>query len=205
MSFAQITDHVERAQESNLSQFRGLPGTGPTELSVWDALIKALVRQVQFAEDALWAVWLARVVDNATGWTLDKFGKLVGQPRGGLADEDYQRYIKARIATNRSKGTLPDLLTIARLILDDPTATVRALWQTPSEIHGPAALVVRIVGAPVTVEISDILIAFLRPAAAAGVRVILEYSSETPAATTFKWDTANRGWDRSMAFWDAKD
>lgn len=196
MATSQITDHVERSLAANLSQFRGKPA--------WTGLITSIVRQVQEVEDAAWAVLVARVLANATGWTLDKIGKLVGQERQGMVDDDYRRYISARIATNRSKGGIRDLITISRLILNDDDAVVRAIWQTPTAHHTPATVVVRIEEISVATSLADILIDFLRQAVLGGVRVILEYTSET-WGSTFRWDAPSRGWDSGATFLDAKD
>lgn len=163
-----------------------------------EKLLAALIEPVQSVEDALWQLLTARTIDTAIGEQLNVIGRVVGQPRNGLVDDDYRRYIRARIATSRSDGTANDVITVARLVLNETNARF--------ELHnqGVAAYVLRVRLVAVDDEIADIMIAFLRQATAAGVRVILESSSAAPN-TTFKWDTPGRGWDSGAPFVDARD
>lgn len=156
-----------------------------------------LTNQVQTLEDVFWSVYVNQRLDNAFGVVLDTIGKLVGQPRNGLEDDDYRRYIRARISTNKSRGTIEDVIKVARLILDDANAVIVI------DNQGQGTYVVRVTTVAVEDPLADILISFLKSATSAGVRIILESSTAVPG-TTFKWDTAGRGWD-SVPFLDARD
>src|SRR5690606_25505389 len=109
-----MTNHVAKALTRVLAQFKDKPN--------YRAVLTALVEPAQSVEDALQQLLLDRAVNTAIGVQLDALGKIVKQPRAGLGDEDYRRYVRARIATNRSKGTIADLLTIASLIVFDDAA-----------------------------------------------------------------------------------
>lgn len=109
----QITDHEGEAEARLPFQFKDKPK--------FLALLSVLTTPFQSLEDALWSLFVV-TIDDAVGDALDKIGKIVGQPRTSLVDDTYRRYIKARIATNRSKGTIHDLIVIARLILDAETS-----------------------------------------------------------------------------------
>jgi len=143
------------------------------------ALLTVLATPAQSLEQALYDLATKRSVYTATGATLDALGALIDQPRNGLGDSDYQRYILARVSTNESDGTAEDLITIAKLILNDAADTV-----TVQNI-GAAAAIVRITGDATTDTIAGILIAFLREAIAGGVKVTLEAAPDVDTALFF--------------------
>ena len=132
-------------------------------------LLTVLVEPVQDVENAFTQILLERTVDTALGAQLDVVGAIVGQPRAGVSDDElYRRYIRARIATNKSRGTVNDLLKVARLVVNDETASLVI------DLQGTAALVLGVYGPETPDDVADILIAFLQQAVAAGVRIILE-------------------------------
>lgn len=79
------------------------------ELSLWQdsdkprlmAALSAFAAGAQLAENTSWAVIAGGSVrEAAEGETLDRWGELVGEERGGLGHEDYQRFIGLRIRVN---------------------------------------------------------------------------------------------------------
>lgn len=152
-------DHVEVALRRLPEQFKA-----KTRIA---NLLRALVGPFQSLEDALWQLIEERSVDTAIGIQLDQLGHIVGQERGGLSDADYRRYIRARIMTNRSRGSVEDLIRIANLVLAEDDATIEIDSQ-----RGTA--VVRIRGVDTTDAVATIVLAFLEDGAAGGVRVVLE-------------------------------
>ncbi len=155
------------------------------------AFVTALCGPAQRIEDALYQLLTERYLDAAIGVQLDVLGKIVGQVRNGLSDEDYKRYLRARVKVNRSSGITDHLLTIARLIVDDVDAS---LVFEPSY---PAAGIMHVSGIPFDSAIAAVLIEFLRSAAADGVRIILEWSTVDPEDTFF-WDTTD--WDDGLVW-----
>lgn len=147
-------------------QFRGKPNIA--------ALLMTLAEPACSLEDALQALLTQRTLDTATGAQLDRLGVITGQPRNGLGDDTYRRYLRARITVNRSGGVVEDLLSISRQVLDDPDVHVRA------EDQGIAALEVYLEDAEPPTGAADVLISFLRVAVAAGVRVLLRALTDTP-------------------------
>lgn len=162
-----ITNHVDRALARLRSQYQGKPKI--------EAFVTALLEPIQDLEDALWTLYVGRILDTATFAQLDAIGYIVGEPRLGRIDDDYRRFIRARIKTNRSNGLHEELLAITRLVLDDETAELELVPQHP------ASLLLRITGTIITDEVAEILLDFLRDSVAAGVRLILEY---IPSADT---------------------
>lgn len=153
------------------------------------ALITLWCGPIQAFEDVMYQVLTERTVDIAIGVQLDMLGVIVGQPRGGLSDDDYRRYIRARIRVNRSNGTINQILAIVRLIVNNSTAVIHF---DPSY---PAAAIIRVAGIAFDSAIAAALIFFLRDAAAGGVRLVLEWSTVAPEDTFF-WDTTN--WDSGL-------
>jgi hypothetical protein len=147
-----------------------------------EQLIAVYMAPMQRLENTCIDMLTKRSVDTAEGVQLDVLGRIVGQSRLGLSDTDYRRYIRARIATNRSTGKQEELINIARLILNDSTI--------PLVIHreGTATVIVDLTGAQLTVSLANTLITFLRLAVAAGVRLILRYTL-SPTADTFRLDS----------------
>jgi hypothetical protein len=90
-----IFDHIAQALEVLLSQFADSPRL--------QAFIEVLLTQVQELEDEANAV-LSTSLDNSEGDALDQYGALVGEPRDGLSDEEYRKFILVRIRANRSNG-----------------------------------------------------------------------------------------------------
>jgi hypothetical protein len=161
-----------------------------------EKFIATLATPFQSIENMLQQLLTERSIDTAVGAQLDVIGRIVGQKRNGLSDDDYRRYCRARIATNKANGTTENLITITDLVVYDDNGYYEV------DTQGIATVVLTVQNITITEALADILIGFLRQTVSAGVRVILEYTSDL---NTFKWDTAGRGWDSGCSFWDAKD
>jgi hypothetical protein len=170
MAITHITDHVDQAVSRLHEQDKLKPNT--------EGVIDAIVGSHQRTEDAFWQLLTERGIDTGVGAQLDNIGRIVLQPRNGLSDADYRRYLRARIATNRSDTDVDTLITIARLVLGEATGTIH-IEQQP-----PAAFLMRLDGIDVSASLATILANVLRRAKAAGVRMVLE-TSEAPAQQTF--------------------
>jgi hypothetical protein len=131
--------------------------------------LAALVSPLQEVEDAMLAILEQRSIDLAVGVQLDALGKLVGQPRLGLDDETYRRYVRARVATNRSDGNIEDVIKVSNLVVFDPDAYLEIVPEYP------AALTLRVSGVEMSDELATVLISFLRDVVSAGVRILLEH------------------------------
>lgn len=181
-----LVDHGAEAVARVWEQFKRSPNV--------NAAILALTPQFQALEDALTQLFLERGLAVAEGVQLDVIGRIVGEDRAGKSDDDYRRFLRARIATNRSRGVFEDMILVARLVLGDETVRVE------TEQQDIATVVVRLRDAAVTADIAAVVFAFLMQAKAAGVRLIVESSPEAPE-DTFTWDIGP-GWDDG-AFADA--
>ncbi len=140
----------------------------------------------QEAETALQQVYSGYWIDNATGDQLDVLGRVVGQLRNGMTDDDFRRLIRARISVNRSKGTIASVLTVAKLVVDDDTV------EFIINNAGYAGFELYLLGNSVTVEVADLAISMLAKTKSAGVRFILTWSPD-PVADWLIWDEGN--WD----------
>lgn len=82
-------------------------------------MMRLLLKPVQDVEN-VGQQMLQRSVETSTGAVLTMLGNLVGQRRNGIADDEvYRRYIRARIATNKSTMDGESILTVAQLFLGD--------------------------------------------------------------------------------------
>jgi hypothetical protein len=165
----QITDHVDAALARTPQQFKGKDN--------FEDLLTAGATEAQNVEDAFWDLFTLRFLDTAEGAQLDILGAIVGQDRGGLDDDDYLVYIRARILANNSEGIADTLIAVVKQAVNDSGATITF------EPQYPAGLVIKVNGVAVTAGDSEIIASLLRDATSAGVRSILETSSSVPANT----------------------
>jgi hypothetical protein len=121
--YTYIGNHVELAKEKLAGEFRKPKIEG---------FLGALITPWQGLEDAHLQLADLRWVDTAMGVQLDLFGSIVGESRKGKTDEQYRRFIRARILINTSKGLPENLIKLFNLIAE----TSGAIYMTyrPAEI-----------------------------------------------------------------------
>lgn len=165
-------------------------------MSNFSDIIRATLRFAQEVEDGFQQLLVGLGIEFAIGTQLDMVGEKVGQARLGLDDDAYLRMIYARILANKSNGTIAELRAIIELVInaaEDPGAPTYTVV-TSDEMTGGATLVFLVVNEPLPDELRERLMSFLNTPVSGGVRLIIE-STQDPIGTTFKWDTAGRGWD----------
>jgi hypothetical protein len=163
-------------------------------------LLGAYTAQQQACEDVIdgptAGIITQFTVATATGAVLDLIGKLVGQPRNGLGDDDYRLWIKARIIANLSSGDPESIYAVfLGLLVAGQTMQITDYVQFGiSQAGGGFAL--RIFGVTLTQSVAA-MTGILAIAKAAGMRALLEYLSTGNDSTTFRWDTvsAAQSWD----------
>ncbi len=174
MGISQIIDYADKAVARMLFQYRERPRLR--------AMVSELALEVQKAEDALWAMVAQTSIDTAEGVWLDYLGGIVGEPRSGATDTDYRKYIHARIAANRSKSNVEDILAVMRAWAGGvlPSTIFRDMF--------PAAFEMTL-STPVTLAELPRLFRLLRGARAAGVGTMVIYQTVADAdAFTFSSD-----------------
>lgn len=97
-----VTDHVARAIASLLPDFR--------DGAKLQALLTAIVEEVQEIEDVVDELVRLRFLTTAIGAQLDQYGVLLNQARNGLLDDEFRAILLVRVLANRSPGT-PDTIT----------------------------------------------------------------------------------------------
>jgi hypothetical protein len=105
-----ITDHVDQGLGKLIQRFKGRP-----RFASWCA---SHLKQAQLLEDACWKFLNSIDIDTADMPRLTLLGKIVGQPVVGSL-EQFRLYVKVRVLVNRSSGTAPNLIKIARILLGD--------------------------------------------------------------------------------------
>lgn len=173
-------DHVTNALNRFPHQYRG---DGVT-LSRTQVAMKILVEPLAEFEQVAIAVLTQSDIEHAIGKQLTTLGKRVGRPRDGVLDDElYRRYVRAQISTNKSDGLINDILTVARLVVGTTGGHTLTLKN-----DGVAAYRLEVSGAALPANIAAILMKLARKATAAGVRIILEYSTQPPASV-LRWTT----------------
>lgn len=156
---AQQTGHVAQALALLIEQFK-------RKANIQD-LLRPWVNEVQAAEDAAFQVLEDRWLDTAIGAQLDTLGNIVAEERLGRDDETYRVALRARVAINRSHGTVEELLNILRLLLPEGTA-IRIDEQYP------AAIVVEIEDA-IDEDLGSQVAQLVCSARAAGVKCLVHW------------------------------
>lgn len=156
------------------------------------AMLVIFLARYNDLEAAYQDLLLLRSIDTANaddplgfvGAQLDKIGAKVGQRRNGLNNDDYRRYCRAKIRANNSNGRVEDLIAVASLVLNDPTAHVIVTTEVI------ATAIVEIAGFAINDNLATILINFLRIAVAGGVH-LLQITHPTDDAHMFTLGDAN--------------
>jgi len=91
-----------------LSQYRESPRV--------QALVRACAGAVQEIEDIGFDLLVSTTLSAAGGWVLDQWGAVVGERRRGLDDEDYRRFIEARILANLSDDSTDRMIQIFEIV-----------------------------------------------------------------------------------------
>ncbi|MFB6375289.1 MAG: hypothetical protein ABEN55_19700 [Bradymonadaceae bacterium] len=107
------TDVDDEAIEDLLSQYQQPRIQKLIRSMIGDAGVKEL--EVDFGD-----LHDYHVIENAQGEQLDQWGRVVGQPRGGLDDAEYRGFIQARILANQSEGRRRGLIEAMSKLPDVP-------------------------------------------------------------------------------------
>lgn len=121
-----LTDNYKKTPKSNIGK-----------------LFSIVKLEVEEVKKALKTIELWRLIDNATGETLDKIGLNVDQRRNGLDDVMYRIILKLKIRANRSGGQIEVLNDVLSILLDDNFISVKEVWNDPLYYYEPAAVEVR--------------------------------------------------------------
>lgn len=156
----------------------GLPVVADTNLK---RLLAAALMGAQDLEAALQQLLTQRNILTAVGAQLDVIGKIVGQARDGLSDDDFRRYCRARIAAHKSKGATEDLIKVISLVVLDDAAVVQVLNE------GAATVRIFVHEISMADSLAAICFAFGQDTASAGVRVVFEWG-RSPTAGLFRLD-----------------
>lgn len=138
--------------------------------AVTEGILKALTKPFDRLEADTWDVIEKRVLGTATAGQLDVLGVIVGEPRLGRSDAEYETVIRMVIRARRSEGRTIDVLEV--LVLSGLPFTY--------EEHFPAGFRAEIFA---TTNGHDVA-GWILIAKAAGTRGDVVYSPE-PAAETF--------------------
>ncbi|MFZ5440449.1 MAG: hypothetical protein ACOZQL_10595 [Myxococcota bacterium] len=174
MALTQLTDYGERAVAKLLAQYRDKPKLA--------GLVRELAERAQEIEGALFDAIKAWEVANASGAWLERLGEIVGEPRGGALDTEYRAFIAARIAANRSTGTVEDLLAVLKAWAGG-TLPAHTLKQ-----YFPAAVEMKLTSPVATASTVTRLLRLLKATRAAGIGQVVIYQL-IPDANAFTFSS----------------
>lgn len=120
-----ITNYLQQTQALLMQQYKG-----PTR---FNAVLAALVAQVQELETVLFDVNSGRTVFGSIGEQLDELGSLFNVFRNGLTDDEYRLFILGAIAEDNSDTTIPTILNVVLLLFRPQRALIFETF--PAEIE----------------------------------------------------------------------
>lgn len=132
------------------------------------ALDTILATRWQTVEDLLWQLATERDLDNAVGVQLDGLGDVLDEGRGGLSDDQYRLFLRAKVLTLRSRGRVEQLLQILGVL----GYTHMVIYEQP-----PAHMQIEVLDCPLALETDRVL----REAKAGGVGLTFVYSQYSAA------------------------
>jgi len=163
------SDHAGEGVGELLSQFRRPNAEG---------YVRGICGPVQGLEDSTLDLRADRLIAASVGAQLDAWGRVVGEQRSGLSDDDYRRFIIARTIANRSDGEPDSLLRVFALIAGPATAGEPVRYDMTG--FGPAAYSLVIVrNAPMTSALAARVVAEMQSINPAGVGQSLIEASPT--------------------------
>lgn len=111
-----VNDRVERAKSFLLTQFKDKPNI--------NALVDALVSELQELENVINDVQTVRTLEGSYGWWTDQIGNELDLSRGNYADNDFKTAIKIAMAKQTASASVDDILRIVSLLTDDLDAKI---------------------------------------------------------------------------------
>lgn len=139
-----------------------------------NAMLAAILKQVQKAEQAIRDVMVSRILGFATAAQLDAIGRVVGEARLAREDDTFRQAIRLRIFINGSSGRPEDLIHVARSLTGFQTVLYRDV----------SAATCRLV-IPGWTPDDGTLLTFLQAICPAGVRLLYVTPSDTFAPRRF--------------------
>lgn len=154
-------DHSSGAPNRLTSQYKGRPRI--------EGLLTAVTRPFDELEGAAWDVILKRRLGVATAEQLDVLGRVVGEPRKGRSDAEYEAVLRLVIRARRSNGRSEDVLAVLKL----------SGLEFAYEEHFPAGFRAEIFGTPNGFDVAF----WVLVAKALGVRGAVVFTPESRAET----------------------
>lgn len=130
--YAEIAfDYEGSWQEKLISQLPGFLRVQPRV----KALVRSLGGGVQALEDLLWGMVTGSIIDSAEGTQLERWGKLVDEPRGSLiSDANYRPIIKAKILANNCTGDIDSVMEVLSVVCE-PVVCIEHIPLYPGGYH----------------------------------------------------------------------
>lgn len=82
-------------------------------------LLSIAMDQVQDIEQTMYDLWWLCLLENAEGVQLDQYGRVLGQSRMELGDDDYRKMLLVRVQINRGQGEVTRLIDVMTKLVND--------------------------------------------------------------------------------------
>jgi len=145
-----------------------------------ETVMRTATTALQSIENAIVGAMLMVPLEDAQGFWLNIYGKIVDLPRRPTwTDDQYRFYIQTKLVALRSSGTAPDLLRVARRMVPETTdpLTVRFIPEYPAGY--------RMVLPDIAADLQGLAAELMSIATMAGVRGILVFTQPAANPNTF--------------------
>lgn len=151
-----ITTHTQDALKRLLFQYKG-------STNLRNMITILIGDQVQNLEDAIFSLYGRLDIDGSSGIQLDRIGTIVGQERLGLADAEYQLFIKAKIAVNVSEGDAERIISTWKLMTGADQVVLYEAFPAEVDLYTESSIL--------TPSLEPLALELIQNVAAGGVRV----------------------------------
>lgn len=148
--------------------------------------LQAILNRVQELENEIWFVLSSMSINAAFGDLLNKLGNLVGEPRNGRSDADYQAGIRLKIRVNISSGRATDMIAVAQLAAP---STIVYVEPPGTSSCGAAAFILDLFNLPSPAYV----VAKMKHARAAATYGLIQYTMWATTTNTDILDSASGG------------
>jgi len=95
--------------------------------------------QIQDIENKVRVLYFRYSIEYSSGKMLDNIGEIIGQSRKGMDDENYRKFIRAKIGLNSSEGNIDHIIKVWKLLTGTDNVELQEIF--PGKVKLKASIV----------------------------------------------------------------